>query len=61
MAFIFMTFAWFVLIDMVRLLFYILDGLLSSRFGELLGSPKLGLMMQSQRLFPSASTAGSRR
>ncbi len=27
MAFIFMTFAWFVLIDMVRLLFYILDGL----------------------------------
>lgn len=41
MAFIFMTFAWFVLIDMVRLLFYILDGLLSSRFGELLGFPKL--------------------
>ncbi|MDK2958804.1 MAG: uncharacterized protein PWP47_848 [Synergistaceae bacterium] len=41
MAFMFMTFAWFVLIDLARLLFYILDSIVSTRFGDLLGSPKL--------------------
>ncbi len=39
MAFIFMTFACFVLIDLLRILLWGIDGMLSSRFGELLRSP----------------------
>lgn len=41
MAFIFMTFSAFFLLDLVRLLFWGIDALLSSRFGDLLESPKL--------------------
>ena len=39
MAFIFMTFACFVMIDLLRVLIWGIDGMLSSRFGDLLRSP----------------------
>jgi hypothetical protein len=41
MAFIFLTFSWFILLDLARVFLWVLDGILSSRFGDLLASPKL--------------------
>ncbi len=41
MAFIFMVFSAFVVVDLVRLLLWVADGIMSSRFGDLLSSARL--------------------